>query len=529
MTSASNYDRGRQWSRLESEREKWDVAVIGGGATGVGVAIDAATRGYRVVLCEQHDFGKGTSSRSTKLVHGGVRYLKQGHIGLVRSALYERGLLRKNAPHLVHALPNIVPIYSRFEGPYYGLGMKVYDWLSGKLSFGRSRWLSVSDTVARIPAIEQRGLRGGVLYFDGQFDDTRLLINMMQTAIDCGAVCLNYVRVRDLIKQTGRVEGFIAEDMETGKSVRVNARVVVNATGPFSDTILRLDEPTAEQVIAASQGIHIVLEGKFLGGETALMVPKTPDGRVIFAIPWHGHTMIGSTDTPIQNASLEPRPQRPEIEFLLETVTPYLSMKPTASDIRSTWAGVRPLFRSSATANTAKLGRDHVIRVSTNGLVSILGGKWTSYRKMAQDGVDRAAEVGGLKPAACRTQKLPLHGAQEPGTSATSSLAGYGSDAMTIQRMANESPDGNELVAPGVRDIAAQVIWAARHEMARTVEDVLARRLRILFLNAETAMAAAPHVAELLARELNLDENWRRDQIATFGEAARSYLVDASV
>ena len=527
MNETSNYDRARQWSRVESERGPWDMAIIGGGATGVGVAIDAATRGYRVVLCEQHDFGKGTSSRSTKLVHGGVRYLKQGHIGLVRSALHERGLLRQNAPHLVHPLPNIVPLYSRWEGPYYGFGMKVYDWLSGRLSLGRSERLTAAQTTNRISSIQQRDLRGGVLYWDAQFDDARLLINMMQTAIDCGAICVNYAPVRELIKQTGRIEGLIVEDAETGKSVRVAARVVVNATGPFSDAIRRLDDPSAELAIAASQGIHIVLDGRFLPGETALMVPKTRDGRVIFAIPWHGHTMIGSTDSPISDAPLEPRPQPAEIEFLLETVAPYLSPSPQASDIRSTWAGVRPLFRSSATANTAKLGRDHVIRVSPNGLVSILGGKWTSYRKMAQDCVDRAAEIGGLKPSLCRTHDLPIHGAERR-LGYQPIFAEYGADGPALEQLSKAQPQWHRPLIDRLPGRAGQVIWAARHEMARTVEDVLARRLRLLFLDAEAAIAAAPHVAELLAAELGRDDSWQRDQVEQFREVAQNYRINSA-
>jgi glycerol-3-phosphate dehydrogenase len=508
MSNAGAYNRDQQWDRLESADEPWDIAVIGGGATGVGVAIDAASRGYRVALCEQHDFGKGTSSRSTKLIHGGVRYLKQGHIGLVRSALRERGLLRQNAAHLVHPLANIVPLYSRLSGPYYGLGMKVYDWLSGQLSLGPSQRLSVADTLARIPTLQSNDLHGGVLYWDAQFDDARLLVNMVQTAIDRGAVCVNYAPVRELVKEQGRVRGFVVEDAETGRSACVAARVVVNATGPFSDLVRRLDDPTAEAAIAASQGIHVIFDGRFLPGETAMMIPKTRDGRVIFAIPWHGYTMLGSTDTPVAEAPLEPRPQRTEIDFLLETIAPYLSPAPLAGDIRSTWAGIRPLFRSTKTANTAKLGRDHVIRVSNSGLVSILGGKWTSYRKMAEDGVNRAVEVGGLTPAACRTENLPIRG---------------GSDVSSLEELARSELGWNETLARPLPYTVGQVIWAARHEMARTVEDVLARRLRLLFLDAEAALAAAPRVAALLAAELGQDHAWQTEQLRRFTLLAANY------
>jgi glycerol-3-phosphate dehydrogenase len=522
MTSTSPYGRDRQWERLESAHDPWDIAVIGGGATGVGIAVDAASRGYRVALCEQHDFGKGTSSRSTKLVHGGVRYLQQGHIGLVRSALRERGLLLQNAPHLVRPLPTIVPLYAAWERPYYGMGMKVYDWLSGRLSFGKSKWLSAADTLQRVPTLQPDGLRGGILYWDAQFDDARLLVNMVQTAIDCGAVCVNYSSIRDLVKRTGRVEGFVIEDVETGKTARLKARVVVNATGPFSDFVRRLDDPTAAPAIATSQGIHLMFAGDFLPGETALMVPRTRDGRIIFAIPWQGRTMVGTTDTPLTDAPLEPRPQAAEIDFLLETVAPYLSRKPQAADIRAIFTGIRPLVRRANVASTKQLGRDHVIDVSRSGLVSIIGGKWTTYRKMAEDCVDRAIAVGGLSPAQCRTNNLPIHGAQAQHDACI--FTPYGSDDAALEQLCNENPAWGELLIAGFSYRAAQVIWAARREMARTIEDVLARRLRLLFLDAQAAITAAPRVAELLAAELARDHQWQVEQIQQFREVAAGFL-----
>jgi glycerol-3-phosphate dehydrogenase len=523
MSESSPYDRSRQWERLESERGPWDLVVIGGGATGVGIAIDAAARGYRVALCEQHDFGKGTSSRSTKLVHGGVRYLQQGHIGLVRSALRERGRLRQNAPHLVHPLPTIVPLFAAWEGPYYGLGMKIYDWLSGKLSLGRSEWLGKAETLSRLPTLEPRDLRGGILYWDAQFDDARLLVNMMQTAIDCGAVCVNYAAVRQLVKRTGRVEGCIVEDVETKKSIRLDARVIINATGPFSDFVRRLDNPSAQEAIATSQGIHLMLSGDFLPGATAMMVPRTRDGRIVFAIPWQGSTMVGTTDTPISGAPLEPQPQPAEIDFLLETVSPYLSRKPTKHDIRAVFTGVRPLVRRSNVHSTKQLGRDHVINVSPAGLVSIIGGKWTTYRKMAEDCVDRAAAVAGLKRAPCRTENLPIHGAVEIGVPGPA--ANYGTDAAAVERLLNENRQWQEPLAPGFPYQAAHAVWAVRHEMARTVEDVLARRTRLLFLDADAAAAAASRVAAIMASELNRDDAWQRDQIEQFSRLAQQYQV----
>jgi glycerol-3-phosphate dehydrogenase len=522
MTSNSPYDRNIQWERLDSAGP-FDIAIIGGGATGNGVAIDAAARGYRVALCEQHDFGKGTSSRSTKLVHGGVRYLKQGHVGLVRGALRERGLLRQNAPHLVHPLPNIVPLYQWWEGPYFALGLTTYDWLAGKLSLGRSQWLDAAETLDRVPTLEPRGLRGGVLYWDAQFDDARLLVNMMQTAVDHGAICVNYAPVRELIKESGRIRGFVAENLETGRSARVDARVVVNATGPFSDSIARLDDPQAPPTLATSQGIHLVFDRKFLPGGTALMVPRTRDGRVVFAIPWHGQTMVGTTDTPIANAPLEPEPQQAEIDFLLETVAPYLTPAPQAADIRSIFTGVRPLVRQANVSQTSKLGRDHVIRVSPSGLVSILGGKWTSYRHMAQDGVDQAAKIGGLRPAECQTHRLPLHGANTEQDTPVGDFADYGNDAKSLAELLADWPEWNKPLVTGFPDREVQVVWAARREMARTAEDVLARRLRLLFLDVSAAREAAPRVVELLAAELGRSAEWQRQQCQDFDAVAERY------
>jgi glycerol-3-phosphate dehydrogenase len=523
MTPMRLDQRGQLRERLEAADSPFDLAIIGGGATGVGVAIDAAARGYRVALCEQHDFGKGTSSRSTKLIHGGVRYLQQRHFGLVKSALFERGLLRQNAPHLVSPLANIVPLYAWWEGPYYGLGMKLYDWLSGDWSLGPSQRLPTNETLARVPTLQTRGLRGGVLYWDAQFDDARLLVNMMQTAIEHGAICINHAPVRELVKEAGRVAGYIAEDAETGRSIRVAARVVVNAAGPFSDAVRRFDEASSAAALTMSQGVHLVFDGAFLSGETALMVPRTRDGRIVFAIPWHGQMLVGTTDTPISRAPLEPSPMPDEVDFLLDTLAPYLSPSPTRADIRSMWAGVRPLVRSDRGdhAKTSQLGRDHVVRVSPSGLVSILGGKWTTYRKMAEDGVDRAAQVGNLPFVPCRTRSLPLRAPQ--GEPPAGEFAEYGADAPAIGELVRSRPEWAERLGERMPARAGQVVWAARHEMARTVEDVLARRLRTLFLDADAARNTAPRVAELLAAELGRDEAWQARQVAEFERLAADY------
>jgi glycerol-3-phosphate dehydrogenase len=515
------FTREAQIDRLESDPRPWDIIVIGGGATGVGVAVDAAARGYRVALFEQHDFGKGTSSRSTKLVHGGLRYLKQGRIRLVRDALVERGLLCRNAAHLVRPLPTIVPLHSRWEGVYYGLGLKIYERLSGRLSLGPSRRLSLDDVLREIPTLETRGLYGGVRYLDGAFDDTRLLVNLMQTAIEHGAVCINYAPVRELIKDAGRVRGVMVQDLETGSSRRVMGRVVVNATGPFSDNILQLDNPGAAPVIAASQGIHLVFDREFLPGESALIVPKTRDGRVIFAIPWHNHAVVGTTDTPRVDLPLEPRPLPGEVDFLLDTIAPYLTCKPQHGDIRSIFAGIRPLVRGGDASNTSKLGRDHEVRISSTGLVSVLGGKWTTYRKMAEDAVDQAAQLAELQHQKSPTKTLAVHG--HPGNSRIEQFSEYGTDAAALKAAIASVSRGDGRLAERLPYVAGQVVFAARQEMARTIEDVLARRTRALFLDAEAAIAAAPRVAALLATELGRDANWQADQIVQFGLVADAY------
>lgn len=503
----------------------WDIAIIGGGATGVGAALDAAARGYAVCLVEQSDFGKGTSSRSTKLVHGGVRYLQQGNVSLVMEALKERGRLRRNAPHLVTDLAFVVPNYDWWETPFYGIGMKVYDMLAGKYGFGRSRLLDVEETLERIPTLEQEGLRGGVLYYDGQFDDTRLLVNMAQTAAEHGAVLMNHCRCVELsFDDEGYVVGFEAEDVESGARIPVRARSVVNATGAFSDAIRRMDEPEAEPMIAASQGIHLVFDRRFLPGDSAIMVPRTSDGRVLFAIPWHDHAVVGTTDTPIETIELEPRPLEEEIAFVLETAAEYLQTDPTREDVLAVFTGIRPLVKSRGASSTAALSRDHTIDISKSGLLTIAGGKWTTYRKMAESCVDHAVTLGELEERPCVTKDLHLHG-HDPEAEAHGALAVYGSDAPAILELARERPELGERLHPRLELIGAQVVWAAEQEMARTVEDVLARRTRGLFLEARAAIEVAPKVAALLAETLGRDEAWQAAQIAAFEAVAEAYCL----
>jgi glycerol-3-phosphate dehydrogenase len=517
-------NRAEMFGRRRAHTGRWDMIVVGGGATGVGVALDAATRGYSVLLLEQSDFGKGTSSRSTKLVHGGVRYLEQGNISLVMEALRERGLLLQNAPHLVHDRAFVVPNYDWWEAPFYGIGLKVYNLLAGKYGFGASRILSKEETLERLPNINTGGLRGGVIYFDGQFDDSRLLINMVATAWEQGATLLNYVEVTGLTKDgDGFIDGVIARDTESGEEFHAQAEVTINATGPFSDRLRRQADPLAEPIIAPSQGIHLVFDRSFLPGENAIMVPHTSDGRVMFAIPWHNHTLIGTTDTPVDSAALEPVAMEQEIEFILATASLYLARKPTRGDILSVFAGIRPLVKSTG-ANTAALSRDHTIHIEKSGLLTICGGKWTTYRRMAEDCVNQAAMLARLPEKPCVTESLRLHGFHST-ASEFDWLRAYGSDAPQIQELMREEPALADPLDPALPYTGAEIVWAARHEMTRTVEDALARRTRALFLNAQAAIRMAPRVAELMARELQQDDLWQARQIESFAKTARHYCA----
>jgi glycerol-3-phosphate dehydrogenase len=519
--------RAQMLHRLHAHPAAWDLIIIGGGATGVGVAIDAAARGYDALLLEGSDFGKGTSSRSTKLVHGGVRYLEQGNIPLVMEALKERGILRQNAPHLVSNLAFIVPNYDWWEAPFYGLGLKLYNVLSGQYGFGPSQILSREDTLLRLPTINREGLRGGVVYYDGQFDDARLLVNMVATAAEQGATLLNYCPVTGLTKDaSGYVDGVIAREVESGDEFTVRARVVINATGPFTDAVRRLADPSLEAMIAPSQGVHLVFDRSFLPGDSAIMVPHTSDGRVMFAIPWHGHTLVGTTDTAISEATLEPSAQEEEIEFILNTAGQYLHKAPSREDVLSVFIGIRPLVTAGKAGNTAALSRDHTIRIDASGLLSIAGGKWTTYRHMAEDCVNQAATLGQLPERACVTRQLNIHGFH-PHAEKFGPLAFYGSDAAAIREMMAHAPELAQPLTGALPYVGAEVVWAVRQEMARTVEDVLCRRTRALFLNARAARQMAPGVASLMARELGHDAGWERKQLAAFEQVARHYSLEA--
>ncbi len=454
--------RPEMHKRLHSHTGEWDIIVVGGGATGVGVAIDAASRGYATLLLEGSDFGKGTSSRSTKLVHGGVRYLEQGNISLVMEALRERGILRQNAPHLVSNLAFIVPSYDWWEAPFYGLGLKLYNVLSGQYGFGASEILSRDETLRRLPTINQEGLRGGVIYYDGQFDDARLLINMAETAAEQGATLLNYCRVIGLAQDAdGFVNGVAAFDEESGQVFGAAAKVVVNATGPFTDTVRQMADPSVQPIIAPSQGIHLVFDRSFLPGDSAIMVPHTSDGRIMFAIPWHGHTLVGTTDTAIPGPLLEPSPQEEEIEFILQTAGLYLHKAPCRRDVLSVFTGIRPLVKAANSSNTAALSRDHTIHIDETGLLSIAGGKWTTYRNMAEDCVNQAAVLGRLPEAECSTKRLPIHGFH-PQAERFGCLTFYGSDAPAVEELMATEPELAQPLAASLPYVAAEVVFAVR-------------------------------------------------------------------
>ena len=485
--------------QLVRDRETpWDIIVIGGGATGVGCALDAASRGLDVLLVEQHDFGKGTSSRSTKLIHGGVRYLRQGNLTLVREALAERAILLTNATHVVHSQEFIVPCYSLWQKLFFGVGLKIYDLLAGKKRIGRSRILSRSETLERLPTINSDGLSGGVLYHDGQFDDTRLLIDMAQTAAAHGAALINYARVLDFLEDDwGSIVGVKFEDARSGEIHKIKSRSIINATGAFCDPIRQMADPKSKPVVTFAQGSHIVLERRFLPSDAALMIPKTSDGRVLFCIPWHDHVLVGTTDVPVASAVLEPEALDAEIDFILETAGKYLTGRPKRSDIISVFAGIRPLVSRSAVKNTAALSRSHELFVDADSLITITGGKWTTYRRMAEDAVNKAVETRGLNATNCVTAELSI------------------SKPLVT--------DG-QLLHPQLPYTDNDVVRAVRDEMAVTIEDVLARRTRALFLNAAAAIEAAPKTAAIMARELGMDQNWCAVEIERFVTTAKKYL-----
>ena len=502
---------------------RFDLLVVGGGATGLGVALDAASRGLSVALVERDDFAKGTSSRATKLIHGGVRYLAQGNLRLVKEALRERKAVLHNAPHLAQPLPFLMPafglkgrLWDRF---FYGTGLVLYDQLAGKAGLGSTQFLGRAATLKALPGVRPQGLVGSVQYWDGQFDDARLAVALARTAAAHGAVMMNHCPVDSLLHSGGAVTGASVTDTETGERIEVQARCVVNATGVWVDDLRRMDADPESHMVAPSQGIHLVVDREFLPGDHALMVPKTDDGRVMFAIPWLGKVILGTTDTPRDQVESEPTPLVDEVDFILSEAGKYLARSPSAGDVRSIWGGVRPLVSppGSGTADTKDISREHVVVVGRSGLVTVTGGKWTTYRAMAEDVLRRCTNAALVDASApCRTIDLPLIGAPTGATHKICDPPGahlYGKEAELL----DELPGCGREIGMGLTE--AMVRFAVRHEAARTVEDVLARRSRILFLDARVAEGVADDVAAIIDEELGRASG----DLAGFRQLARRY------
>jgi glycerol-3-phosphate dehydrogenase len=516
-------DRNTELQKLQQNIE-WDVIIIGGGATGLGAAVDAACRGYKTLLVERFDFAKGTSSRATKLVHGGVRYLAQGNIKLVRDALKERGLLLKNAPHVSSKMQFVIPNYSWWAKIYYGIGLKIYDALSGKLGLGNTNIISAKKAIEYLPEIEKKNLYGAVIYTDGQFDDARLAINLAQTAVENGATVLNYIAATGLLKEGNKVSGVVCKDALSENTYQIKAKVIINATGVFVDDIMNMDKNDGETIVAPSQGIHIVIEKKFFGGDKALMVPKTSDGRVLFAVPWHNYVIIGTTDTAVNKIDIEPLPLEEEVNFILQNLNKYLFADIKSSDVKSVFVGLRPLVKRKGAKNTSLLARDHTIIISESKMITITGGKWTTYRKMAEEVINNATLVGNLPKQKSTTTNLHIHGYTNEQIG-EEHLKVYGTDAVEIKRLYLENSLLQEKIHSNFEYTKAQIVWAVRNEMAQAVEDVLARRVRMLFLDAAAAMEAAPVVAKIMAIELNKNEDWIDEELISFNTLAKQYLL----
>lgn len=514
---------------LKVSQITWDFIIIGGGATGLGIAIDAASRGFRAVLLEQSDFAKATSCRSTKLVHGGVRYLQKGDVGLVIEALHERGYMTKNAPHLVKNQRFIIGNYKWWEKPFYAVGLTLYDLLAGTTGIGHSIPLGKSEVIRRVPMIVQKNLRGGVLYHDGQFDDSRLAVNLMQTALEKGAATINHTKVTAILKnKEGKVSGVVAEDMLAGGTFEIKGRSVINATGIFVDEILRMDNPGQRPLVRPSQGVHLVVDRSFLGGDDAIMIPKTSDGRVMFGVPWHNRVILGTTDIPVKDFVLEPVAREEEIDFILETAGRYLYKKPQRKDVLCVFAGLRPLAaprNDAGETKTREISRSHKLIVSKTGLITITGGKWTTYRKMAEETVNLAIRTSNLPFRKCCTRTLKIHGFQENNTG-KGWMSVYGSDQEKIMKLYDENPAMAKSLHPDFDFTVGQVVWAVRHEMARTVEDVLARRVRALILDAKASLKMAPLVASVMTAEMKCDKAWEENQVREYNALASSYILN---
>jgi glycerol-3-phosphate dehydrogenase len=502
----------------------WDIIVIGGGATGLGIALDGASRGYKTLLLEQSDFAKGTSSRSTKLVHGGVRYLAQGNLLLVMEALHERGIMLKNAPHLTFNQEFVIPVYALWDAILYTVGLKFYDLLAGRLSMGKSYFINREKIISWLPLLQAKGLKGGVVYHDGQFDDSRMALALAQSCVDKGGLVLNYFKVNGLLKNDKeKINGVRAKEMASGKEFNLNANLVINATGVFADDVARMDNPESKPTIKPSQGVHIVLNKSFLQSNSAIMIPKTSDGRVLFAIPWYNEVVVGTTDTPLDTINLEPVAMEKEINFILNTAEKYLVNPPRREDILCIFAGLRPLAANPDNpASTKEVSRRHKITLSPSGLLTIIGGKWTTYRRMAEETIDKAIKAGFLERRKCVTSKLKLTKLSE--INSLNRLHIYGDKSSEIEKMISEKPGLGIPIDPRLPYTRAEVIWICKNEMPFTIEDILARRTRALFLNAHASSDIATEVADLMADELGFDIKWQKKQVESYNQLVKNYI-----
>lgn len=519
--------REEQVSRILDPNQIWDFIVIGGGATGLGCAVDAASRGYKVVMLEQDDFAKCTSSKSTKLVHGGVRYLQKGDVMLVLEALHERGRMKANAPHLVKNLSFVIANYSWWDNFLYFCGLTFYDMLSWGFGYGHSRFIGKKSVLRRLPAIKQDGLKGGIVYHDGQFDDARMAVNLAETCIEQGGVVINHMKVVDILhNMKGKICGVKAFDNETGGTYELQSKAVINAAGIFVDEVMKLDVSGHKPMVKPSQGTHLVLDMNFLQGNDALMVPKTSDGRVLFAVPWHNRVVVGTTDVLRDYPESEPCALEEEIDFILKTAGLYMVPAPTRKDILGVFAGQRPLAAPKKEGKSTKeISRSHKIIVSDNHLITITGGKWTSYRLMAEDTINKAISMKLVEKRKCITKHLKIHGwRQDPDFSNHYYI--YGSDEPALHKVEQENEKYQEKISPKYDYTFGEVAWAVRHEMARTLDDVLARRVRLLFIDAREALRVAPEVAKVMALELDMPESWIDEQIAEFTSIAKNYIVE---
>lgn len=505
-------DRNKQLVRI-GETPEWDIVIIGGGATGLGAAIDAVSRGYQTLLIEQYDFSKGTSSKSTKLIHGGVRYLAQGNIKLVIEALKERTYLINNAPHLSKIQPFIIPVYSLWEKIFYTIGLKVYDLLSGKFSLGKTSMLSKKETLDALPVLIEKKVKGGVLYYDGQFDDSQLCIEMAETAVGLGACIINYCKATDFIKNTHTIVGVKVLDTLSNEKYDIKSKSVINATGVFTNAILKLDEQENTGLVVPSQGIHLVIDKEKYVSTFAMMIPKTADGRVLFAVPWHSKIILGTTDTPIKKIDIEPIPLKEEINFIINHYNTYSKIAISKEDVKSVYVGLRPLVKNKAgKIKSAQISRAHFIEVASSGLVTITGGKWTTYRKMAYDAVNNAVFVAKLKKNKCITENLPIGNPIKK--------------AATILLIENENITYCNFIHKDYPYTISEIIYATRYQMAQTLEDILARRIRLLFLDASIALEVAPTVVKVMASELKKDTQWEEEQVEVFKQLVGQYRLN---